>query len=161
MSLFLGWHTVAIMLAPVPANNVIAQSFRDLFQPYLTLTAINTTWDFFSPVGDGLQFRYVIEDADGNEHTFTPILEVNWFTPNHRWDERIFELLMATPEILGDYYTKFFCRKHALLRPVAITLLRIEEEAFGPQDHLLGKHRTKDPEYFTETTLLRADCPKE
>ena len=161
MSLFLGWHTIAIMFTPVPENNVIVKSFRNLFQPYLSLTGIDTNWDFFSPVGPGWEFRYVIKDSDRNDHTFTPITEVNWFTPNHRWDEKIFGEIIREPGIYGDYFAKFFCRKHAALRPLAITLFLIQEEAFSPQDHLLGMHRTKDPEYFSVVTLKYADCPKD
>ena len=29
-SLFLGWHTIAMLLAPVPENNVVVEAFRDL-----------------------------------------------------------------------------------------------------------------------------------
>ena len=160
-SLFLGWHTIAMVLAPVPENNVIVQTFRDVFQPYLVLTGIDTTWDFFSPIGDSYQFRYVIEDADGVEYTFTPIAEVNWLTPTHRLYERIFTELMRTPDVYGGYFTKFFCRKHAALKPVAVTLLNIEEGEYWPEDYLRGKRRAIDPEYFTVNTLLRADCPHE
>jgi hypothetical protein len=161
MSLFVGWHTIAIMLAPVPRNNEIVQSFRVLFHPYLTLAGLDGTWDFFSPIGSSYQFRYQIEDADGNEHIFTPITEVNWFTPTHRWYERIYEELMISPDVYGDYFAKFFCRKHASLRPVAISLLNIDQHEFWPEDYLRGKVRTRDPEYFTVNTLLRADCPPE
>jgi hypothetical protein len=161
MSLFLGWHTIAIMLAPVPANNVIVQSFRALFHPYLTLSGVDTTWDFFSPIGIPHQFRYLVEDAEGNEYTFTPITDVNWFIPTHRWSERIYTELMRTPEAYSDYFTKTICRRHASLKPVAISFLDIQEEEFWPEDYLLGKHRTRDPEYFTVNTLLRAECPQE
>ena len=161
MSLFLAWHTVATMLAPVPEKNVIVQAFRGLFQPYLTLTGTDTTWDFFSPLSSSYQFRYAIEDAAGNEHSFTPIADVNWLTPNHRWDERIFATLISTPALIGDYFTKQFCREHAALKPVAVTLLYLEEKEFWPQDYLLGKQRTTDPANYNLYPLLRADCPQQ
>ena len=161
MSLFLGWHTIATILAPVPEKNVIVQAFRNVYQPYLTLTGIDTTWDFFSPLSSSYQFRYTIQDAAGNEHTFTPIQEVSWLTPNHRWDERIFATLISTPTLIGDYFTKSFCREHASLRPVAVTLLYLEEKEFWPQDYLLGKQRTTDPANFTLYPLLRAACPQQ
>jgi predicted DCC family thiol-disulfide oxidoreductase YuxK len=161
MSLFLAWHTVATMLAPVPEKNVIVQAFRGLFQPYLTMTGTDTTWDFFSPLSSSYQFRYAIEDAAGNEHSFTPIADVNWLTPNHRWDERIFATLISTPALIGDYFTKQFCREHAALKPVAVTLLYLEEKEFWPQDYLLGKQRTTDPANYNLYPLLRADCPQQ
>ena len=127
----------------------------------LPLAGLDGSWNFFSPIGGSNQFRYVIEDADGNEHTFTPITEISWFTPTHRWSERIFEEFMLDPDSYADYFTKLFCRKHAALRPVAISFVNIEQKDFGPEDHLLGKVRTRDPEYYTANTLLRADCPKD
>ena len=158
-SLFLGWHTIAMMLTPVPANNVIVQAFRKLYHPYVTLVGIDATWDFFSPIGNSFQYRYTIEDAAGKEYTFKPITEINWLTPTHRWYERILQELMTNPDLYGDYFAKFFCRKQAVLKPVAITLVSVQEGEFWPQDHLLGKNRTTDPEYLTETPVLRANCP--
>jgi len=158
-SLFLGWHTIAMMLSPVPPNNVIVQSFRNVFQSYLTLTGTDTTWDFFSPLGNSYQFRYTIEDANGNQRTFAPITEVSWLTPNQRWNERIYATIISYPSLIGNYFAKSFCREHAALKPVAITLFWIEENGFGPQDYLLGKHPSTDPKNFNVEPLLRADCP--
>jgi hypothetical protein len=157
-SLFLAWHTVAIMLAPVPPNNEVVRAFRTLFHPYLTLLGLDATWDFFSPIGGSDQFRYRIEGADGNEYTFTPIAEVNWLIPVHRWNERMYEEIIRNPEIYGHYYARFFCHKHAALRPVAISLIDVQEQDFWPEDFLRGKDRVKDPDYFAENTLLRVAC---
>ena len=161
LSLFLAWHTVATMLAPVPAKNVIVQAFRSLFQPYLTLTGTDTTWDFFSPLSTSYEFRYAVVDAAGNEHSFTPIADVSWLTPNHRWDERIFATLITTPALIGDYFTKQFCRERAALKPVAVTLIYLEEKEFWPQDYFLGKQRTTDPANYNLYPLLRAGCPQQ
>ncbi len=161
MSLFLAWHTVATMLSPVPENNVIVRAFRDLFQSYLTLTGIDTTWDFFSPLGSSYQFRYAIDDADGNQTIFAPITEVSWLTPNHRWNERIYATLISNPGLMGDYFAKYFCQKQAALKPVEITLFWIEETEFTPQDYFLGKQRTTDPANFAVRPLLRAYCPQQ
>jgi hypothetical protein len=159
-SLFLAWHTIAMMLTPVPAQNVIVQAFRNLFHPYVTLLGIDANWNFFSPIGASYQWRYVIEDADGNKHTFKPITEINWLSPAHRWYEKILQEPMISPDLYGDYFAKFFCRKQAALRPVAITLVAVEEGEFRPQDYLLDKNRTTDAEYLTETPVLRALCPQ-
>jgi hypothetical protein len=160
-SLFLAWHTIAMMLTPVPEQNVIVRAFRTLFHPYVTVIGIDASWNFFSPVGSSYQWRYVVEDADGNKHTFTPIKDINWFTPAHRWYEKILQEPMIRPTIYGDYFAKFFCRKQAALKPVAVTLVSVEEGSFWPQDYLLGKNRTADPEYLTEIPVWRADCPQQ
>ena len=161
LSLFLAWHTVAIMLAPLPQKNMIVQEFRNLFQPYLTLTGTDTTWDFFSPLSTSYLFQYALEDGSGNQFIFTPIADSSWLTPNHRWNERIFATLISTPTLIGDYFTKRFCREHASLKPVAITLLYLEEKEFWPRDYLLGKQRTTDPQNYTLYPLLRARCPQQ
>ena len=67
MSVFVGWHTLALVVAPAPDSSAIAQSFRRLFHPYLTLFSLDNKWDFYAPdVGKGRQFRYDIEDAPGS-----------------------------------------------------------------------------------------------
>ena len=67
MSVFLAWHTVAMVLAPAPDNSVIAIALRPLFQPYLSLLRQDNRWDFFAPtVETGTELRYTLEDAAGN-----------------------------------------------------------------------------------------------
>ena len=160
-SLFLAWHTIATLLSPAPANNVIVRSFRSLFQPYLTLTGIDTTWDFFSPLSRSYLFQYAIEDADGKQHIYTPIADVSWLTPNHRWDERIFATLISNPALIGDYFATEFCRQHAALKPLSVTLLYLDEHDYWPQDYFAGKQRTTDPANYTLTPVLRAACPQQ
>jgi hypothetical protein len=159
-SLFLAWHTVSMVLAPVPDRNTIVQSFRDLFQPYLSFFGLDTTWDFFSPIGIGHQFRYTIEDADGREHAFTPIADVNWLLPERRWYERMFTELMNDPDTYGKHFAAVYCRKHASLRPVSILLVEMQEQRFWPRDHMSGK-RPDSPPYVIPNPLLRADCPSD
>jgi hypothetical protein len=159
-SLFLAWHTIAMLLAPLPQQNVIVRAFRTLFHPYVTLVGIDANWNFFSPIGSSYQWRYVIEDAGGNKHTFTPIKDINWLTPVHRWYEKILQEPMLSPDLYGDYFAGFFCRKQAALKPVAITFVAVEEGEFWPQDYLLGKNRTTDPEYLTEIPVRRYACPR-
>jgi hypothetical protein len=83
MSLFLGWHTLAIVIAPAPGRSATAQSMRVLLQPYLTLFDLDNKWDFYAPnVDRGRQLRYVIEDAAGTSHSFVPTKDLNWFHPS-------------------------------------------------------------------------------
>jgi hypothetical protein len=159
-SVFLVWHTAAMMLAPIPPDNVIVRALRSLFHPYLTLVGIDANWNFFSPIGPSFQWRYVIEDAGGNKYTFTPIKEINWLSPAHRWYEKILQESMISPDLYGHYFAKLFCRKQVALKPAAITLVTVEERDFWPQDYLLGKNRTTDPEYLIQTPVLRARCPR-
>jgi hypothetical protein len=156
-SLFIGWHVIAMLLAPLPDRNGIVLSFRGLFQPYLSFFGLDTTWDFFSPIGMGHQFRYTIEDADGKEHTFAPIEEVNWLLPERRWYERAFTELMNDPETYGAYFAALYCRKHASLKPVSILLVEMQEQRFWPKDQIAGK-RPYDPPFVLANPLMRADC---
>jgi hypothetical protein len=157
-SLLLGWHTIAMMLTPVPDRNDIVRSFRGLFQPYVSFFGLDTTWDFFSPIGRGHQFRYVISDAEGNDHTFVPIMDINWLLPERRWHERIFTELMNEPSTYGNYIATWYCGKHASLKPVSILLVEMQEGRFWPDDLKKGK-QPYDPEYLTSNPLMQVDCP--
>lgn len=160
MSVFLAWHAIAMLLAPVPNNNVTVAAFRYLFQPYLAFIGLDNNWDFFSPIGIGHQFRYVITDAAGKEHTFAPIEQFAWFQPTHRWHEKIYDQIMYEPEVYGEYFALAFCRKHAALKPVSIRLLARQEAAFFPADYLSGQDRWGDEFIIMHIRKERA-CPRE
>ncbi len=160
MSLVVGWHSLAMVVAPAPDSSAMVQSVRPLLQPYLSLFRLDTPWNFFAPVGKHFQFRYVIEDAAGNEQTFVPTEESSWFVPSYVWWREfkyLYEGIMETPETRGDAVAALLCRKHAALQPFAVTLLQIQEQDFWPEDHLRGK-RPLDPEFVTVNTLKRVQC---
>jgi len=158
MSVFVGWHTLAITIGPAPESNM-TEGLRLLVRPYLTFFSLETKWDFFAPnVGKKNQFRYVVHDSAGNEQTFVPADELNRFSPSFNWYRLWYVTIMDSPDIHGDSVAAFFCRKHAALRPVSITLLEIQEGDFFPDDHLNGKHPL-DSEFVTVNTLKRVTCP--
>ncbi len=158
MSVFVGWHTLAMAIAPAPENSMTEQ-LRVLLQPYLTLFSLDTKWDFFAPdTGKKNQFRYVIRDGAGKEQTFVPADELNRFSPTFSWFRLWYVTIMDSPEVHGDSIAAFFCRKHAALRPASITLLEIQEGEFWPADHLNGKHPL-DSEFVTVNTLKSVKCP--
>ena len=159
LSLFLAWHTVAIAIAPAPDASEAVQSLRAVFDPYLTLFRLNNKWDFYAPeIGKGHQLRYTIEDAAGQRQAFVPAEELSWWSPTYWWFRAWYDTIISAPQDHGDYAAAFFCRKHAALRPVWITLLKLDEEEFSPADHLKGKHPL-DPEFISVSTLKRIRCP--
>lgn len=82
MSLFVAWHTLAMLVAPAPESSEIVQKLRPLLQPYLTLFFLDNNWGFYAPgIGPGREFRYVVKDGTGHSHTFVPAAERNWFFP--------------------------------------------------------------------------------
>lgn len=158
MSLFVVWHTLAVVVAPTPESGV-AQSLRGLLQPYLTLFWLDNSWDFFAPdIGTGSKLRYVIEDSAGKSYAFVPIDEISWYHPMYRRIIYWFDAIIEEPDSYADRAAELFCRKHAALRPVSISLIQVQEMEFTPQDHLSGKHPL-DPEFVTETTLKHVACP--
>lgn len=158
MSAFLAWHTFAMVIAPAPENSVLAQSVRPVFQPYLSLFRLDNTWDFFAPtVGKGSQLRYVMEDDTGQRTTFVPAEDLSWYHPAYFWFRSWYYAIIQTPDEYADYAVAFFCRKHASLHPVSITLLEYQEGDFWAEDHLSGKH-PMDPEFVTVNTLKQAKC---
>ena len=77
MSLFVTWHSIGMLLGPMP-DSVISRWFRTLWQPYLILFKLESSWSFFAPeIGKHSQIRYIIKDADGMEHIFVPANELN------------------------------------------------------------------------------------
>lgn len=157
MSLFVAWHTLAMVVAPAPDSD-LSQSVRKVLQPYLTLLRLDSQWDFFAPnVGEGSRFRYVIEDEGGQRHTFNPAEQLNWLHPDFFWVRGWYYAIMDNPELYADAAAARFCGQNTALHPVAVTLLELQEERFTRDDLLSGKSRT-DPQFFTQKTIKRVPC---
>jgi len=155
MSIFVAWHTLAMVVAPASGNSALAQSLRVLLDPYLTLFELDHTWRFFSPdIARGDQLRYVITDASGRRHTFVPSEKWNWFsTALLGWDQTVLD----EPETYAAPFAAVFCREHAALRPVSVTFLQVKEKAFTPEDHLNGGHPL-GPGFTTVHAVRKIRC---
>jgi hypothetical protein len=160
MSAFVAWHTLAMVVAPMPQTSATSQGLRVLLQPYLSLLRLDNPWNFFAPTFGNLnmsQFRYVIEDKAGEKLSFMPETEFSGFTPSYFWFRGWYTAIIENPEDYADIAADYYCRKHASLRPVSITLLEIEENDFTRADFLAGKQRW-DPEFVTEKTIKHVKC---
>jgi hypothetical protein len=163
MSVFVCWHTLAIVVAPASDSSVTVQSLRLLLQPYLTLFALDhkdDSWRFFAPeVNKPTLLRYLVKDASGKNHMFVPTAELNWLHPAYIWFRDLYGTILESPDDYGDTFASVFCREHASLRPVSIAILKIEQGEFQPEDHLNGKHPL-DAEFVTVSTVKRVRCPR-
>lgn len=158
MSVFVAWHTFALVVAPAPDSSDLVKALRAVLHPYLQLFKLDNSWDFFAPnVGKNSILRYVIKDGDGVGHTFEPAARLNWFHPSYIWFRDWYITLMEAPDDFGQAFAALFCREHADLRPVAITFLEVEEQDYGPEDRLAGKHPL-DPEFVQVKTMKRFEC---
>lgn len=158
MSLLLVWHSLAIVVAASP-DNAITRSARLLFEPYLTLFRLKNEWSFYAPdVRVEPEFRYVVEDASGERHTFVPADKLSRYLPTNIWVKDWYIHVMDNPETYGEFVAAYLCREHASLHPVSITLLELDQNEFSPQAQLSGKHPF-DPEFFDEKTLATVQCP--
>lgn len=160
MSLVVGWHSLAILVAPMPDSSGLVQTFRALLQPYLSLFRLDNKWHFFVPLGKYTQFRYSVEDAAGKQHLFIPVAEASDSVARYvMWREfkYFYEGLMEAPTIRGERMVTLLCKKHAALNPVSVALLQTQELDFSPDDYLKGA-RPLDPEFVSISTLAHIKC---
>lgn len=159
MSLLLVWHSVAIVVGASP-DSVITRAANSLFEPYLSLFRLQSEWGFYAPyVRVEPEFRYVVEDASAQRHTFVPADKLSRYLPTDIWVKDWYIHVMDNPEAYSEFVAAYLCREHAPLHPVSITLLEIDQKEFSPQDQLSGKHPF-DPEFLENRTLATVQCPK-
>jgi len=159
MSLFVAWHSLAMLVGPAPDTSEGLSGLRALLHPYLMLFAMDNQWDFFAPsINAGYKLDYEIESQDGTTHTFVPENDLNWYRPSFIWFTEWRDAIVDNPELHALAAATPFCREHAALRPAAVTLVKIEQKEFWPQDYLDGK-RPFDPDFVTERMLKRVPCP--
>jgi len=162
MSVFVTWQTFAMLILPAYKENATLNwLYEDVVHPYVTLFGFNLGWSFYSPsVTLSGHLRYVIEDAARKRYSFEPANELNRWLPDDWWFRFWYNAIYDTPDTYGDLAANYFCRKHAALRPVSISFVKVEERAqdFTPADRLSGKSPLDD-EFVTETIVKQAECP--
>jgi len=164
MSVFIAWHTLAIVIAPMSSRSMTAQGLRAVLQPYLTLFRLDNTWDFFSPTANNpftsRQLAYLIEDKSGKKQFLMPESEYSGLEPRYFWFRSWHFAIIDGPNDYADIAAAFYCKKHAALHPVAITLLALQGKEFTLSDFLAGKPRW-GPEFVVAQTIKHAKCPAE
>lgn len=158
MSVFLVFHTIAMVVAPGPDDGRMLKSMRALVQPYLALFRLDSQWDFFAPnVSGNSVFRYVVKDASGVGHTFVPSTKWSWFHPSSIWFHDWYDTVTEEPALYADAFGRSLCREHAALNPVSVVLQTIAEQEFRPEDLLNGKHPL-DPEFVDVKQVKNVKC---
>ncbi len=159
MSLFVAWHTLAMVVAPAPSTSDLIKGLRIVFDPYLHFFKLDNDWGFFAPdVASGIVLRYVIKDDAGTLHRFDPHAGLNWFHPSSIWFRGWYLALLESPDDFGEEFAALFCREHAELHPVTIMLFEVDQQNYGPLDRLSGK-RPLDPEYVKVAPVKSFECP--
>src|SRR5262249_12735511 len=146
----------AMVVAAVP-ESVMTRAARAVVDPYLMLFNLDNYWGFFDDVGTSYQFRYIVEDAAGQQHTFIPADELSRFSPSFIWLLDHYRLVMDYVDTYGDVTVAELCQEHAALHPAAITLLSVVGKPFGPEDRRAGKHPL-DQEFITVKPLKTIQC---
>ncbi len=159
MSVFVAWHTLAMVVAPAPGTSDLIKGLRSVLDPYLHVFRLDNDWSFFAPdVASGIVLRYVIKDDAGTLHRFDPDAGLNWLHPSAIWFRGWYLALLENPDDFGEEFAALFCRQHAELHPVAITLFAAEQKHYGPLDRLRGK-QALDPEFVNVATVKSFECP--
>lgn len=160
MSLLLVWHSVAMVVAAAP-DSAIARAATSLFQPYLSLFRLQNEWSFYAPdVRVEPEFRYVVKDSSGQQHTFVPADKLSRYLPGDIWVKDWYIHVMDNADTYSPFVAAYLCREHASLHPVSITLQEIDQEDFSPEDQLSGQHPF-DPEFLDKQTLATVQCSSE
>ena len=158
MSLLLVWHSLAMVVAASP-DSAMTRSASSLFEPYLMLFRLSNGWGFYAPdVRVEPEFRYIVEDAAGQQHTFVPADKLSRYLPIEIWVKDWYIHVMDNADTYGEFVAAHLCREHAALHPVSITLLEFDQKEFSPKDQLSGK-RPFDPEFLDEKFLAAFPCP--
>jgi hypothetical protein len=105
------------------------------------------------------EFRYVVEDASGQQHTFVPAEKLSRFLPSDIWVKDWYIHVMDHPKTYSKPVAAYLCREHAPLHPISITLLEIDQKECWPADQLSGKSPF-DLEFLEKKTLATVPCPK-
>jgi hypothetical protein len=87
-----------------------------------------------------------------------PEAEFSKFSPHYFWFRGWYNEIADHPDDYADIAAALFCKKHASLNPVSVTLLEVEEKDFTQADFLAGKGRW-DPEFVSENTIKNVPCP--
>ena len=165
MSLFVVWHTVAMVAAPAPGTSDLIKGLRIVLDPYLHFFNLDNQWNFVAPDiteeghdPPGVILRYVIKDDAGTLHRFDPEAGLNWLRPSWFWFRSWYVALLQSPDDFGEQFAALFCREHAELHPVTITFFEVDEQNYGPLDRLRGK-QPLDPEFVTVAPVKSFECP--
>jgi hypothetical protein len=156
-SIFVVLHTVTLLIGPMP-DSVLKVALLGVLHPYAAPLRLTSTWDFYAPgIGFGTQFRYTVEDGAGQNHTFIPSANISWFDPKYWWSSEWYKTVVKYPEDYAEVAGTLLCHEHAALKPVAVTLIQVQQKGFSFTDQLDGKHPV-DPEFFDEETVGRVQC---
>jgi hypothetical protein len=68
-----------------------------------------------------------------------------------------YDKVMDAADARGYLIAGQFCKQHAELNPVSITMLRVQERDFSPQDYLQG-YRPNDARHINVVQLANIDC---
>ena len=165
MSLFVAWHTLAMVVAPAPGTSDLIKGLRSVLDPYLHIFRLDNRWNFFAPdVGEegrdplGVILRYVIKDDAGTLHRFDPTVGLNWFHPSSIWFRAWYFALLDSPDDFAEEFAALFCRQHADLHPVTIMLFEVDQQSYGPLDRLRGK-QPLDEEFVKVAIVKSFACP--
>src|SRR5262249_6605051 len=124
---------------------------------------LDNKWNFFVPPGRFTHIRYIVEDAAGAQHVFAPAEEPSASIAHYvMWRELKYlsEGVPEIPDVRAPIVVALLCAKHAALKPVAITLLQVQELDYTRDAYLQG-HHPLDPEFISVTPLAPIKCRPE
>lgn len=155
-SVFLLWHTTAILLGPWPASYWRAQVYAP-FQNYLTLFFGENMWAFFAPGAIfGQLVRYEVETPSGSfSGDLTrnlPHRDPNYFRMTAMWDK-------ASSNYAGyeRSYARHLCAALAHLQPTKLRFVGFSLKSLPPRLYLEGR-RPLDDDMLKRSERPWYDC---
>jgi len=156
-SLFLAWHTLAILASAAPASHLMGKVYP-LFKPYVNFFRIQNYWGFFSSITQpGAILRYTVENASGRKHEFRLTEDLKRSDPNFFGYHALHYSIQSKE---GDYLNgavRYLYGKHSALAPERIRFTRVNQLLISPQEYVEG-HRPMDEGWIETEPLDWVSC---
>lgn len=157
LSVFLLWHSVALLIGPMPSSYLMERVYP-IFRPYMQTLHLTNPWGFFAPNPSAGRFiRYSVIDAQGRSHAFPFTEVIPRSDPTYLSLEKMSSVMDKNKPSLLASVAQRLCRQHAALQPVRIEFTRMQLRRLTTEEFERGA-RALDEARLKPVALPTQDC---